>query len=53
MKIALNGSNWKTEADFIEGVLAGVQAPSWHDRNYNALRDSLVVAGSSLLTILS
>lgn len=45
MEIALNGSSWRTEADFIEGVLAGVQAPSWHGRNYNALRDSLVVGG--------
>lgn len=43
MEITLDGSNWQTEADFIEGVLSGVQAPSWHGRNYNALRDSLVV----------
>ncbi len=42
MEITLDGSNWRTEGDFIEGVLAGVQAPSWHGRNYNALRDSFV-----------
>lgn len=43
MEIMLEGSNWQTEADFIEGVLAGVRAPAWHGRNYNALRDSFVV----------
>lgn len=45
MAIVLDGHDWKTEADFIEAVLAGVDAPSWHGRNYNALRDSFV-AGS-------
>lgn len=42
MTIILNGQDWQTEADFIEAVLAGVDAPSWHGRNYNALRDSFV-----------
>ena len=45
MEINLDGSNWQTEDDFIESVLTAVQAPSWHGRNYNALRDSLVVGG--------
>ena len=43
MEITLDGSNWQTEAAFIEAVLAGVQAPSGHGRNYNALRDSFIV----------
>lgn len=43
MEIKLDASNWQTEADFIEGVLSGVQAPPWHGRNYNALRDSFVI----------
>lgn len=42
MKLMLDGSNWRTEADFIEDVLSAVQAPTWHGRNYNALRDSFV-----------
>jgi hypothetical protein len=42
MAIVLNGHDWKTEADFIEAVLAGVDAPPWHGRNYDALRDSFV-----------
>jgi len=42
MAIVLDGRDWKTEADFIDAVLAGVDAPSWHGRNYNALRDSFV-----------
>lgn len=45
MEILLDGQDWRTEADFIEAILAGVEAPSWHGRNYNALRDSFV-AGS-------
>ena len=43
--IILDGQDWQTTSDFIEAVLAGVDAPSWHGRNYNALRDSFV-AGS-------
>ena len=42
MAIVLDGHGWKTEADFIEAVLASVDAPEWHGRNYNALRDSFV-----------
>lgn len=45
MAIILDGQDWKTEGDLIEAVLAAVDAPSWHGRNYNALRDSFV-AGS-------
>ena len=42
MEIVLDGRGWRTEADFIEAVIAGVDGPSWHGRNYNALRDSFV-----------
>ena len=42
MEIILDGRDWRTEADFIESVIAGVDGPSWHGRNYNALRDSFV-----------
>lgn len=42
MAIILDGQDWKTEGDFIEAVLAAVDAPSWHGRNYNALRDSFI-----------
>lgn len=42
MKIMLDGREWQTEAQFIEAVLASVEAPSWHGRSYNALRDSFV-----------
>lgn len=45
MEIVLDGQDWRTEADLIEAVIAGVDGPSWHGRNYNALRDSFV-AGS-------
>lgn len=43
MEIVLDGREWQTEAEFIEAVLASVDAPSWHGRNYNALRDSFVI----------
>lgn len=42
MEIVLDGRHWQTEADVFEAVLASVDAPSWHGRNYNALRDSFV-----------
>jgi hypothetical protein len=42
MQIDLDGRDWLTEAEFIEAVLGAVEAPSWHGRNYNALRDSFV-----------
>lgn len=44
-EIVLDGRDWRTEADLIEAVIASVDGPSWHGRNYNALRDSFV-AGS-------
>lgn len=42
MEILLDGQDWKTEGDFIDAVLSGVEAPPWHGRNYNAIRDSFV-----------
>jgi len=45
MEIILDGRDWQTEADLIEAVIASVEGPAWHGRNYNALRDSFV-AGS-------
>lgn len=42
MEIILDGRDWRTEADVIEAVIAGVDGPEWHGRNYNALRDSFV-----------
>jgi hypothetical protein len=43
MEIPLDGRGWRDEMDLIEAVIHGVQGPDWHGRNYNALRDSLVV----------
>ena len=42
MEIVLDGQDWQTEAHVFEAVLASVDAPAWHGRNYNALRDSFV-----------
>lgn len=40
--IDLDASNWTTEFDFIETLLASLEAPPWHGRSFNALRDSIV-----------
>jgi RNAse (barnase) inhibitor barstar len=39
--ILLNGNNWKTTDDFYDAFLGAVGAPTWHGRNFNALRDSI------------
>jgi hypothetical protein len=41
-KIVLDARTWRSEADFIEAVIAGLGGPAWHGRNYNALHDSMV-----------
>jgi hypothetical protein len=43
VEIILDGRDWQTELDLIEAVIAGVDGPFWHGRNYNALYDSMVV----------
>ena len=40
--IVLNGSSWKTTEDFYDAFLSAVGEPSWHGRNFNALRDSII-----------
>jgi RNAse (barnase) inhibitor barstar len=41
-EIILDGANWKTRDDFYNAFFKAVGAPSWHGRNFNALRDSIV-----------
>jgi len=40
--LVLNGTNWKTKNDFYDAFFKAVGAPSWHGRNFNALRDSII-----------
>ena len=42
-EIHLDGRNWHTKDDFYDAFFAAVHAPSWHGRNFNALRDSIGV----------
>jgi hypothetical protein len=42
LRIELDARPWRTEGDLIEAVIAALRGPSWHGRNYNALRDSMV-----------
>ena len=41
-KLVLDGADCKTKDDFYDTFFKAVGAPSWHGRNFNALRDSLV-----------
>jgi RNAse (barnase) inhibitor barstar len=41
-ELELDGSNWKTTDDFYDAFFQAVGAPSWHGRNFNALRDSII-----------
>lgn len=43
MKILLDWREIKTFDDFFESFLPQVKAPSWHGKNMNALRDSIIV----------
>ena len=38
----LDGSRWVSRDDFYDALFQQLGAPSWHGRNFNALRDSLV-----------
>jgi RNAse (barnase) inhibitor barstar len=41
--IVLDASGWRTMDDFFNGLFAGLRAPDWHGRSYDALYDSIVV----------
>ncbi len=49
MDIHLDGRHWRTKADLIEAVIAGMRGPSWHGRNYDALHDSMVTGSINAL----
>jgi RNAse (barnase) inhibitor barstar len=40
-ELVLDGRNWQTRDDVYDAFFAAVVAPSWHGRNFNALRDSI------------
>lgn len=37
----MDGANWHTPDDVYNAFFQAVGAPSWHGRNFNALRDSI------------
>ena len=39
--IKLDATGWKTPVDFYDAILAALEAPHWHGKNANALRDSM------------
>lgn len=41
-EIDLDATHWETRDDFYDDFFRAVGAPSWHGRNFNALRDSIV-----------
>jgi RNAse (barnase) inhibitor barstar len=40
-ELVLDAGNWKKTDDVYDSFFAAVGAPSWHGRNFNALRDSI------------
>lgn len=41
----LDAGDWVTANDFYDSFFRAVEAPTWHGRNFNALRDSIVTGG--------
>lgn len=39
--INLDASGWREPSDFYTALFAELGSPSWHGRNFNALRDGL------------
>ncbi len=37
----LDGTSWRVPDDLYDSFFKAVGAPSWHGRNFNALRDSI------------
>ena len=40
-EIVIDCANWKTADNLYDSFFSAVGAPSWHGRNFNALRDSV------------
>ncbi|HEY4008632.1 MAG TPA: barstar family protein [Acidobacteriaceae bacterium] len=40
-ELVMYASAWRTEDDFFDSFFSVVRAPSWHGRNFDALRDSI------------
>jgi RNAse (barnase) inhibitor barstar len=49
--VVMDGQNWITSDDFYDAFFQAVGAPSWHGRNFNALRDSIVVGRINKLDV--
>jgi hypothetical protein len=50
--IELDGSTWKTRDDFYAAFFKAVGAPERHGRNFNALRDSIVIGRINQISLL-
>ena len=42
-ELVLNARTWKKPDDLYDAFFSAVGAPSWHGRNFDALRDSIEV----------
>lgn len=40
-ELVLEGAGWQSSDDVYDALFGVVGAPSWHGRNFNALRDSI------------
>jgi RNAse (barnase) inhibitor barstar len=43
-RIALDAATWQSADDAFNALLAALEAPDWHGRNFNALWDTLTEA---------
>jgi hypothetical protein len=50
-RIILDASSWLSFDDFYDAFFAGVGAPDWHGRSFNALNDSIGTGGINKLEV--
>src|SRR5438552_2309690 len=44
-ELFMDAETWKQQDDLYDSFFNAVGAPSWHGRNFNALRDSIKIGG--------
>jgi RNAse (barnase) inhibitor barstar len=50
-ELVLDGSGWRKKDDVYDAFFAAVGAPSWHGRNFNALRDSIATGSINAIEV--
>jgi RNAse (barnase) inhibitor barstar len=50
-ELFMDGKNWRTTDDVYDSFFQAVSAPSWHGRNFNALRDSICTGDTNEIEV--